>query len=147
MKLIDVLRKPRYALASFLSSTAMFWAYAYAQNLGIIENIPFWLTIITPENAILLFLFTTLFGFWVAFFWYGLREKSCEIPITKGGLAGSGASLGGFIVAQCAGCLSLITLLLPLSASILLLKYNTILNVLSVLLLTAALWHMGAFRK
>src|SRR3989304_3525652 len=118
MKIIEVLKIPRYfyiALASMLIFSAV---YIYSQVLGIIQNIDLWFAVLPWYNAVFFLTFVVLFGAAIGYQFY-LRDqpKVCSASQKrKGAAARSGGMFGIFMVGQCPACASIATLLLPASA-------------------------------
>ena len=54
MKLLKVVKKPKYFALAIASAILMLVVYVYMQLLGIIQNLDLWLRIIPPHNTVLL---------------------------------------------------------------------------------------------
>jgi hypothetical protein len=149
MKIIHVLKKPKYFMLSVLLTIVVSVVYIYSQVLGIIENIGLWFSIIPWYNAILFSVFAVLFGITFSFQIYNwLQPKACSIGKKIGGAGGSGAGTTGlFFVAQCPACASLGALFLPVSVIGFLTEFGWLINLISIGLLLFTLNYLGAFRK
>lgn len=149
LKLLSVLKQPKYFLTAIFSSIAMLSIYIFTQLLGIIQNIGIWIATIPWYNAILLSIFTILFGITFAYqisLWFGAKTCPTNIKI-KGTGASSIATIGAFFVAQCPACASLGALFLPISATVFLAQYSWALNILSISLILFTLNYLGAFKN
>jgi hypothetical protein len=149
MKLVKVLKKPRYFALAVLSSLSMLALYIYSQLLGALQNFDVWIKTIPWYNAVLLFVFTVFFGVTFSFQVFTWRQpKTCSA--TKK-LSGTGTSsigtIGLFFVSQCPACASFSALFLPVSAIIFLTQYSWLLTLGSIGLLVLALNYLGAFKE
>ncbi len=145
MKILDVLRNPKYFLIALVSSLILSIIYIYSQVLGIWQNIDLWFKVIPWYNLILFLMFVLLFGITLTYQIYLWKQKRvCSI---KGVGTGSGATLTTFLIAQCPACASLSALFLPLSAVGFFTKYSVYINLFSIILLLFTLRYLGAFRK
>ncbi len=149
MKLIDVLKKPKYFSLAVISTIIITVIYIYTQVLGIIENIEIWFASIPFYNAILFVVFAVLFGITFSFQVFNwLQPKTCSINRKISGAGGSGAGTAGlFLVAQCPACASLGALFLPIGAISFLAEYGWAINLFSIGLLFFTLNYLGAFKK
>lgn len=149
MKLLEVLKKPKYLGLSVISTIIIAIVYIYTQVLGIIENLDIWFATIPWYNAILFVIFATLFGITFSFQVYNwFQPKTCSINKKISGAGGSGAgTIGLFLVAQCPACASLGALFLPVSALTFLTEFSWLVNLLSISLLVFVLNYLGAFKK
>lgn len=149
MRLLKVLKQPKFLLIAIISSLLMLAVYVFSQLLGAIQNINVWIATIPLHNAILLGVFIALFGITFSYqlsLWFG--PKICS---TTQKLKGSGSSSLGtivpFFVAQCPACASLAALFLPISALPLITKFSLIIMIASISLLAFTLNYLGAFKK
>ncbi len=142
MKILNALKTKLYLLLAIIFAVLMGFFYPYIQSFGDIE---IWFSIITPINLVLYVMFSVLFGITVSFQIYRLREhKTCCIKSVSSGTIGS---ILGFLVGQCSGCVSFVSLLLPFNAVILLATYNSLFTAVSLLLLVLSLYLLRAFEK
>ncbi|RME18036.1 MAG: hypothetical protein D6797_01230 [Bdellovibrio sp.] len=149
MKLIEVLKKPKYMLLAVVSALALLAIYAYFQNLGIVENIPFWFSIMPWYNLISLVAFLAIFGVLVAYQVHVFfNNKSCKLGKKARGVGFSSIAGGGvFFVAQCPACISLATLLLPASIAPLFITNGWAINLISIGIAVYAIHYLGGFEK
>lgn len=149
MKLGRVLRQPFYAGVGILSSMLMLGLYVYTQVLGNLANVDIWLANVPRNHALFLGVFVILFGITFAYQVYLWRQpKACSTnKKIQGGSASGIGTLGIFLIAQCPACASLGALFLPVSAISFFSEYAVELNLLSIGLLLATLYHLGAFER
>ena len=149
MKLVEVLKKPKYFALSIVSTILMVIIYIYTQVLGIIENIDIWFAVLPWYNAILFSVFAILFGITLSFQVYNwFQPKICSIEKKVGSAGGSGAgTMGLFLVAQCPACASLGTLFLPVSVLGAITEFSWLINLFSIGLLLFILNYLGAFKS
>lgn len=149
IKLLQVLKRPGYLALALASAAAMLALYIYTQLLGILENLDVWLAVLPLHNAVLLAVFTLLFGATFAYQAYVWREaKTCSAWQKAAGTgASSSGTFGLFFVAQCPACASLGALFLPLSATAVLMQYSWLLNLAGIGLLLFTLNYLGAFQR
>lgn len=150
MKIVEVLKIRKYLLIAIISSLIFTSVYIYTQVLGILENLDLWFTVIPWYNAVLFVIFAALFGVALSFQVYNWKQpKVCSIGgKAKSVGASSSATFLGLFVAQCPACASLGVLLLPATVfTSIFVKYNTVINLLSIGLLLFTLNYLGAFRK
>lgn len=149
MKLFEVLKKQNYFLLAVFSSILMLAVYIYTQLLGIIENIGVWLATIPLHNAVLLIIFTILFGVtssYQVFLWRQPKTCSVNKKISTAGTGGIG-TFGIFLVAQCPACASLSALFLPISVLAFFSEFSWLINLVSIGLLLFTLNYLGGFKK
>ncbi len=149
LKIFSVLRQPIYLALAIFSAAVMIMAYAFTQVLGNVHNVDVWLATIPTLNAIMLGVFTILFGATFSFqvhIWQLPKTCSVQQKISGAGTSSLG-TMGLFLVAQCPACASLGALFLPLSATVFLTQYSWLLNVLGIGLLIFTLNHLGAFAQ
>jgi hypothetical protein len=148
MKLTEVLKKPKYLALAAASTAAIAFIYAYSQVLGVIENITLWLQIIPWYNAVLVSVFSILFGVTFSFQVYNwFQPKTCKVSKKVQGIGSSGiGTIALFFVAQCPACASLGALFLPLSLIGFLAEYGWLINLFSIGLLIFTLNYLGAFK-
>ena len=149
MKLIKVLKKPKYLALAAVSAIIMAALYIYTQVLGIIENIDIWFSILPLHSAILFSVFLILFGITFSFQVYTwFQPKTCSIGRKVGGAGSSGAGTAGlFLIAQCPACASLGALFLPVSVLGFLAQYGWLITFFTIGLLLFTLNYLGAFKK
>ncbi|MBI4162890.1 MAG: hypothetical protein HY513_04350 [Candidatus Aenigmarchaeota archaeon] len=145
IKLIEVLKMPKYAAIAVISALLFTAVYIYSQVLGIIENIDLWLSVIPWYNALLFPMLVVLFGMAISFQIY-MRSQPKVCSTKKTSSATSGAVAAGFFVAQCPACASLGTLLLPVSAIAALVQFGWAINLISVSLLLFTINYLGGFK-
>ena len=145
MKILDVLKNPKYVLIAFISSLVLAAVYIYSQVLGIWQNIDLWFKVIPVYNLVFFLLFVILFGITLSYQIYLWRQK--KICNVKGIGTGGGATITTFLIAQCPACASLGALFLPLSVIGFFTKYSFYINLVSIGLLLFTLRYLGAFRK
>ena len=145
----NVILQPRYAALSILLMGGMLGFYIYTQVIGNVNNVDVWVANLQWQRALLLGLFTILFGLTTSYqihLWLG--PKTCSIQKKAKGTGVSGLStIGIFLVAQCPACASLGVFFLPLSAVTFLGEYAEWLNILSIGLLLFTLHYLGAFKR
>ena len=145
MRILDVLKNPKYILIAFISSILIAVIYIYSQVLGIVQNIDLWFKVIPLYNLIFFIIFVILFGLTLTYQIYLWKQKkTCSV---KGIGTGSGATITTFFIAQCPACASLGALFLPLSVISFFTKYSVYINLFSIILLLFTLRYLGAFRK
>jgi len=149
MKLVDVLKKPKYFALSIVSIIILVIIYIYTQVLGIVKNIDLWFEVIPWYNAILFSIFAILFGITLSFQVFNwFAPKTCSIGKKVGSAGGSGVGTAGlFLVAQCPACASLGALFLPVSVLGFLTQFSWLINLISIGLLLFTLNYLGAFKK
>ncbi len=142
MMMTEILKTRRYGLIALVSAAAMLVIYPYAQTLG--NNMDLWFEIITPVNLAMYVIFSLLFGPLVALQAYNLSQpKTCRISAGSGTLS----SILGFSAIQCPGCVSIVSLFLPISATTFLATYNTWITIGSIVLLILGIYFLGGFRE
>lgn len=149
MRLINTLKNPKYAGIFIISAVFIFSLYVYTQVLGIVENIDIWFATAPWYNIAMLIIFSLLFGAFVSYQIYVWKSpKTCPThkKIISSGSSGVGV-ITAFLTSQCAACLSLATLLLPISIVGFFITYNWVMNLLSIALILISLKHIGAFEK
>lgn len=149
MKLLEVMKNPRYLALAAISSIIFIVIYVYSQLLGIIQNLGVWLATIPPENGFLFIIFSILFGITLSFQIYNWKQpKTCALNAKVKGAGSSGiGTFALFFVSQCPACASLGALFIPLSISVVLTQYSLLITALSIGLLLFTLNYLGAFRK
>lgn len=149
MKLVEVLKKPKYLALSIVSTIIMTIIYIYTQVLGIIQNIDIWFEVLPWYNAILFSIFAILFGITFSFQVYNwFQPKICSIQKKINSAGGSGAGTTGlFLVAQCPACASLGALFLPVSVIGIFTEFSWLINLFSIGLLLFVLNYLGAFKS
>src|SRR3989344_2470351 len=140
MKILNVLKNPKYFLIALVSSLVLAAVYIYSQVLGIWQNIDLWFKIIPLYNLIL-FLLCIILSYQI-YLWK--QKRICNI---KGVGSGTGATITTFLIAQCPACASLGALFLPLSVVSFFTEYSVYINLASIVLLLFTLRYLGAFRK
>ncbi|MBI4020021.1 MAG: hypothetical protein HY367_01705 [Candidatus Aenigmarchaeota archaeon] len=141
--IINVLKTGKYGAIALVSSALMLVVYPYVQTLG--TNIDLWFVVITPLNMALYVIFSALFGPLLALQAYNLKQpKACKI---KSGGSGVFSSVISFSAIQCPGCVSAVSLFLPISATTFLATYNAWLTLASIALLLAGIYFLGGFKK
>ncbi len=146
LKIIEILKIPKYFIIAAVSALLFTGVYIYSQVLGIIQNIDLWLSVIPWYNAVLFPTLVVLFGIAISFQLYTRSQpKICDIKKSTG--ATSGAVAAGFFVAQCPACASLGTLLLPVSAVTALVQFGWIINLASIGLLIFTINYLGGFKQ
>jgi len=149
MKIIQVMKQPKYILIALVSALIMTSVYIYSQVLGIVQNIDLWFEIIPWYNALLFTAFAVLFGIAFAFQVYIWRQpKVCGVSkkMTSTG-ASSGTTFGMFMVAQCPACASLGTLFLPVGVMGMLVQFSWLINLAGIGLLLFSINYLGGFKK
>ena len=149
MKVIEIIKKPKYLLLAILASIIMAVVYIYLQVLGVVHNIDLWFSVIPWYNAILFIVFAILFGITLSFQIYIWKQpKVCAVgKKVKGVGTSSSATALGFLVAQCPACASLGALFLPVSVMGFLTKFSYIINLISIGLLLFVINYLGGFKK
>ncbi|MBI2668184.1 hypothetical protein HYX17_05460 [Candidatus Woesearchaeota archaeon] len=150
MKVITILRNKEYAFIALISAIAMVLVYPYLQVIlnGGFYNYFFWYEVILNQsilNFILYLIFSILFGLVISLNIYNFRNRACSIKGSSGS-AGLGSILAVFIP-QCGACVSLTTLFLPAAAAGILIRYNSIFNLISIGILLLAVYLVGGFKK
>jgi hypothetical protein len=149
MKIMKILKIREYLLIAIISSLAIGLFYPYLQVVlnGGFYNYFFWFEAILNEsilNFILYLAFSALFGVVVSLSVYNWKNKTCSIKGSVG--SGGFGSLLALFTSQCSACLSLASLILPISAVGALTIYNTVFNFISVGLLVIAVHLLGGFK-
>jgi hypothetical protein len=149
MKILDMLKIPKYLSLSIFLAVILFFIYAYIQIFGILENFTFWLEVSPWTYLISLVVFVVLFGISSSYQLYTIkRVKVCSV---RKEMKGAGTSWFGAIsfifVASCPGCASLGLLLIPVSLVNVVTQYNWVINLFSIALLLFVLNYLGAFKK
>ena len=149
MKVLKVVREPRYLALAIASAVLMLAIYVYAQLLGAIQNLDLWISIIPPLNAVLLVTFVIVFGITFSFQVYTwMQPKACDLGTkAKGAGTSSIGTIAMFLVAQCPGCASFGLLLLPTSAAIFVMQYSWVLNLAAIGLLLFTINYLGGFKE
>ena len=149
MKIIEVIKKPRYFVLAVISSVVMAIIYAYSQVLGIAHNVDVWFASVPRINLIIYFIFSFLFGITFSFQVYTwLQPNVCSVSKkAKGAGIGGIGTLGLFLVAQCPACASLGILLLPLSAVTFIARYSIVINLIGMGMLLFTINYLGGFKK
>ncbi len=149
MKILNVIRMPKYALLSIASALVMAFVYIYTQVLGNLGNVDIWIRIIPWYNALLFIIFVALFGITLSYQVYVWRQpKACSIKKkTKGAGASSLATIAAFFVAQCPACASLGALLLPIGTVTFLAQISPAVNLISIGIMLFTIRYLGGFGK
>ncbi len=146
MKIIEVLKIPRYLLIAVASALILAFVYIYTQVLGNLANLDIWITIIPPHNAVLFGIFTALFGITLSYQIYVRQQpKTCDIK--KSATTGGAGTFITFLVAQCPACASIGALFLPVSIVSFFTVYSSWINLIGIGLLLFTLNYLGAFSK
>lgn len=150
MKITSILKNKNYLFIAIISAISMALIYPYLQVVsnGGFYNYFFWFEVILNQsilNFILYLVFSVLFGLVVSINIYNWKNKTCSIKGSTGSL-GFGSILAIF-TSQCSACVSLATLFLPLSAISLLVKYNTLFNLISIGILLFSIYIVGGFKN
>lgn len=149
MKIINVLKEPKYLAVAVLSSLGMLALYAYSQVLGAVGNLDLWISVMPWYNKALLSVFVVLFGVATAYQVYAWRQsKSCSIS-TRGGTIGANSTgtFGVFLVSQCPACSSIAALFLPFSATLLIATYGWLINLAGIAIILFTINYLGGFKK
>ncbi|MBI2675755.1 MAG: hypothetical protein HYX24_04820 [Candidatus Aenigmarchaeota archaeon] len=142
MMMTEILKTKRYGLIALASAAAMLIIYPYAQTLG--NNMDLWFEIITPLNLALYIIFSLLFGPLVALQIHNLSQpKTCKISAGSGTLS----SILSFSAIQCPGCVSIVSLFLPISATTFLATYSTWITAASIALLILGIYLLGGVQR
>jgi hypothetical protein len=147
--IISVFKSKRYFFLAVFFAIFMLGAYPFVQILPQgLNNFWFWFSLLTPIRWILYISYGILFGLTFSFFIARWQSNACDLKEqTKGGLTGFAGGFVGLILPQCAACISIAALFLPLSFALFLTKYTTPLMIIGNLLLLFALYSMGALRR
>lgn len=144
-----VLAQPAYGALALILAGVMLLVYVYSQVLGNLNNVDVWVANLQWQRALLLGVFTILFGLTASYqihLWRG--SKTCSIQKRAKGTGVSGLStIGLFLVAQCPACASLGVFFLPLSVVTFLGEYAEWVNVLGIGMLVFTLHYLGAFER
>lgn len=149
MKLSQMFQDFRYTFLTLFLTLTMLVLYPVFQVLpqGGLYNFWFLFTILTPVRWALYIIYSLFFGLTLTFFIWRFRTKTCyPSEQVRSGLSGFAGAVLGFIIPSCPACLSLASLLLPLSAFSALAANSTGIMAGSVVLLLGSLWYLGAFR-
>ena len=149
MKIIQVLRTPKYLAIAVASSLIMFALYAYSQVLGAVANLDLWISIMPWYNKLLFSAFTVLFGVSTAFQIYLWRQpKSCSISTKGKGISvNSAGTFAVFLVAQCPACASIGAFFLPLSAILLIANFGWAINLAGIAMIIFMINYLGGFKR
>jgi len=144
MKIIEVMKKPKYIAIAVIVSTIFSAIYVYTQVLGIIENIDVWFAAIPRINLALFWAFSTLLGITVSFqIWNWRENKICNVKSVGGQ---SSAGILSLFIAQCPACASLSALFLPASIGLFITQYSVFFDLLGIGLLLFTLNYLGGFK-
>lgn len=149
MKIIRVLKEPKYLALAILSSLGMLALYAYSQVLGAVANLDLWISVMPWYNKILLPVFVVLFGMATAYQVHTWRQpKSCSLSAREGAIgANSAGTFGIFLVSQCPACSSIAALFLPFSATLLIATYGWLINLAGIAMVLFMINYLGGFKK
>jgi len=108
MKVLKVIKQPKYLAIAIVSIILMTSLYLYSQVLGNIHNLDIWFDIIPWYNALLFTIFAILFGVTLSYQIYVWKQpKVCKVSDKVKGVGTSSApTFGIFLVAQCPACAS-----------------------------------------
>lgn len=149
MKIVRVLREPKYLAVAVLSSLGMLALYAYSQVLGAVGNLDLWISVMPWYNKMLLSIFVVLFGMATAYQVYTWKQpKSCNIS-ARGRTVGanSAGTFGVFLVSQCPACSSIAALFLPFSATLLIATYGWLINLVGIVIVLFTINYLGGFKR
>lgn len=149
MRILEVVRKPRYLLIAVASSAVMLALYAYSQVLGNVANLDLWITVMPWYNKMLLSAFVVLFGIATAYQIYLWRQpRSCSIGVKSGGVGASSAgTFGVFLVAQCPACASIAALFLPVSVTLFIGNFGWLITLVGIGMVVFTINYLGGFKK
>lgn len=149
MQIFVVLKNKVYFLLAAIFTLAVLGLYPFIQILPQgLNNFWFWFTLLTPIRWALYISYGILFGVTFVFFIARWQSKTCDLKQrAKGGIAGFTAGFVGLMLPQCAACISVAALFLPLSFALILSKYTTIFMIAGNLLLLFSLYSMDAFKQ
>ena len=147
MKLFEVLKIKKYLAISIISAAFMIFFYPFIQVRGIIGTIDIWFANISTLNLILFLIFVVLFGLNLSLFLYNRSRKICTNNTKK---VLGGTSLGtvfSFIVGVCPACTGFAGLIgIPLSVSLVMVRYNTLLISITIGLLLLSIYFSEGFK-
>ena len=137
-----------------ISSVFMIIFFPVAQSLatGGLQNLDLWFRVIPKVNLFLLGVYSILFGALLSLQIYNFKSKECDIEQKVAGASTTGVSaVIASLVPACPACLSWVSLLLPasfgLTATIFMIKYNGLILLGSIILLLAAMYLLGGFKR
>ena len=146
LKLIEVLKMPKYSAIAALSAIIFAFVYMYAQVLGNIDNIIIWIQLIPWYNVVFFIMLAAVFGITMSFQIYTWKQpKTCNVKKTTS--ASSIAAFAGFFVAQCPACASLSALFLPVSAVAFLTTVSAVINLIIIAVMLLAINYLGGFKQ
>lgn len=137
-----VKKKPAIA---FLSAIGIFFLNPLIQSITTPLAFEIWFADIVqkPLNSLLYFVFTGLFGMFMALYLYSKNKCINCKPDAKTGLGGS---MLGFAIGVCPACFSFIGFLLPLGGSLFLTTYSPLFLLLSIGMVLFSIHRMGGFK-
>lgn len=149
MPIFKILSSNRYlALSLFFTILTLFY-YPFFQVLPQgLHNFWFWFSLLSVLGWFLYISYSVLLSVTISFFVFRWRQKTCSTPIKFGsGFLGSVGAFLGFFIPQCVACLSIVSVLLPLSLFSFFAVYATEVMLASIFLLLFSLWILGAFTR
>ena len=149
MDIFLIFKNKLYFLLAAILTFLMLGLYPFVQILPQgLNNFWFWFSLLTPIRWVLYISYSILFSLTFSFFIARWQSKSCDLKKqTKGGVTGFAAGFIGLILPQCAACISIAAIFLPLSFVVFLAKYTTPMMIMGNLLLVFSLYSMGAFKR
>ena len=145
MKCITLLQKPGYKLIALLGSVGILFLFPVIQTLPQgLHNLDVWFEVITPLNVILYFTFALLFGILLALQIYRWKHPHCRL---RSATAGTVGTFTGVFIGQCASCLSITSLFLPVGVTTFLIQYNSFFMSLSIFMLIVGIYFLDGFKE
>jgi hypothetical protein len=146
---LQALKEPKYFVLAVVFGLLIMAFYAFLQVLPQgLNNFWFWFTLLNPFTWFLYLLYGILFGVTLSFFIWQRAKKIFSVrKIGRVGFLGAFGCFLGTTAPMCLACTPWVTLFLPISVVLPLLRYQVEILVLSVFLLFLALWFLGGFQK
>ncbi len=154
MRVLNILKNKRYLALAIVSGLIMVIVFPLlqVQATGGLQNLDLWFEVIPPLNLALVVVFSVLFGLLLSFQVYNFKSKICSVQKKAASATGGGfAAFLGILVPACPACISIVTLILPVSLGIsvagFFMKYSSLLLSGSIALLLLGIYLLGGFKK
>lgn len=136
--------KEKSAIA-FLSAIGIFFLTPLIQSITTPLAFDIWFADLVqkPVNSVLYFVFSALFGIFIALYIY---SKNKCIDCKTDAKTGLGGTMLGFVIGVCPACFSFIGFLLPLGGSIFLTTYSPLFLLLAIGIVLFSMHRMGGFK-
>ena len=133
-------------LAVLIASIGMFFVTPLVQSVTTSLAFEIWFVDVLekPLSSIPFFVFSALFGMFIALYLY---SKNKCIDCKPEARTGFGGSVLGLVMGICPACFSFIGFLLPLSGSIFLTVYSPLFMLLAIGIILFSIHKMGGFKN